>query len=693
MRSETARITRGRTLGRPEIDRLCVNTLRFLAVDAVQRAGSGHPGLPLGSAPMAYALWARFLRFNPKDPHWPDRDRFVLSAGHGSALLYALLHVTGFDLPLEELQRFRQWGSRTPGHPEYRRTPGVDTTTGPLGQGFAVAVGMAIAERTLAARFNRPDFPIVNHHTYVLASDGDLMEGVSAEAASLAGHLRLGKLVVLYADNRISIEGSTALAFTEDTLGRFTAYGWDVHRVEDGNDLEAVAMALHIAREERDRPSLIGVRTNIGYGSPHKQDTAAAHGEPLGEEEVRLTKERLGWPAEPPFHVPAEARAHFHAAGEEGAAQQAEWNARFEAYAAAHPELAAEFRRIVRGDLPPGWTEAVPTFDAARGPLATRVASGAVVEAVAPHLPELIGGSADLAPSTHTLVPGAGDFEPGTPAGRNLHFGVREHAMGAILNGMATHNLRPYGATFLVFSDYMRPPMRLAAMSALPVVYVFTHDSLAVGEDGPTHQPVEQLLGLRSVPGLLVIRPADANETAAAWRIAIERRQGPVALILTRQKVPVLDPARHRGLLTGVARGGYVLADAPVGGRPDVVLVATGSEVHLALAVRDRLGAEHIAARVVSLPCWELFDEQPAVFREEVAPLGVPVLAIEAGVSLGWRSYLGAGVDVIGVDRFGASAPGPVVLREYGFDVDRVCERARALVGRTRSEPAERGRP
>ncbi len=662
------------------LDELCVNTLRFLAVDMVQQAQSGHPGLPLGSAAMAYALWDRFLRFNPTDPFWPNRDRFVLSAGHGCALLYALLHVTGFDLPLEELKRFRQWGSRTPGHPEYGKTPGVEATTGPLGQGLANAVGMAIAEAALAARFNRPDHTVVDHFTYVLASDGDLMEGISSEAGSLAGHLRLGKLIVLYADNNITIEGGTGLAFTEDRAARFAAFGWHIQRVTDGNDLAAVAAAIQAARDAQGRPSLIDVQTHIGYGSPHKQDTAAAHGEPLGDEEVRLTKERLGWPVEPPFHVPREALDHFRQAIARGQAWQAEWEARFEAYAKAYPDLAAEFLRVVQGQLPPGWDTDLPAFTPAQGPLATRVASGQALDALAPRLPELMGGSADLAPSTHTIMDGAGNFEAKSRAGRNMHFGIREHVMGAILNGMALHRgLIPYGATFLIFSDYMRPPMRLAAMNGLPVIYVFTHDSIGLGEDGPTHQPVEQLLGLRSVPGLFVIRPADANETVAAWRVAVGRRDGPVALVLTRQKLPVLDPGRYRNLPNGVLHGGYVLADAG-SATPDVILAATGSEVHLALAAQERLVGEGTRVRVVSLPCWELFAAQPEAYRHQVVPPGVPLLAIEAGISLGWQSYLSPPTALIGVDHFGASAPGEVVMREYGFTVENVCERVRSLV-------------
>jgi len=670
-------VTHTPTIAPPALDELCINTLRFLAVDMVQKADSGHPGLPMGSASMAYALWDRSLKFNPRDPLWPDRDRFVLSAGHGCALLYALLHVTGFDLALDELQRFRQWGSRTPGHPEYGKTPGVEATTGPLGQGLANAVGMAIAEVALAARFNRPGHRIVDHYTYVLASDGDLEEGISSEAGSDAGHLRLGKLIVLYANNHITIEGSTELAFTEDRAARFAAFGWHVQRIERSNDVGAVAAALEAAREERGRPSLILVRTHIGFGSPHKQDTAAAHGAPLGVEEVRLTKQGLGWPVEPAFHIPEEALAHFREAIVRGSAAQAQWQLRLDAYAEKYPDLAAELQRVIDRRLPTDWDVNLPTFTPTDGPMATRVASGKTIAILGSRLPEMMGGSADLAPSTHTNIGGAGNFEPENWAGRNMHFGIREHAMGAILNGMALHRgLIPYGATFLIFSDYMRPPMRLAAMNGLPVIMLFTHDSIAMGEDGPTHQPVEQLLGLRSIPGMVVIRPADANETVAAWRIAVGRRDAPVTLVLTRQELPILDLAHYPNVSDGVQRGGYVLAEAPPGAHLDIVLVATGSEVHLALGSRDQLARESVCARVVSLPSTEIFSAQPEAYRNMVVPQDVPLLAIEAGVSLGWRSYVGPQIDVVAVDRFGASAPGPVVMQHYGFTVENVCKHA-----------------
>jgi len=672
----------------PALDEICINTLRFLAVDMVQKAESGHPGLPLGSAAMAYTLWDRFLKFNPRDPLWPDRDRFVLSAGHGCALLYALLHVTGFDLPLEELERFRQWGSRTPGHPEYGKTPGVEATTGPLGQGLANAVGMAIAEVALAARFNRPGHRIIDHYTYVLASDGDLEEGISSEAGSEAGHLRLGKLIVLYANNHITIEGSTELAFTEDRMARFSAFGWHVQRVEQSNDVEAVALALTAAQQERGRPSLILVRTHIGFGSPHKKDTAAAHGEPLGVEEVRLTKEGLGWPVTPPFHIPKEALEHFRKAIARGSVAQAEWELRLEALTKENPELAAEFQRVINRQLPKGWDANLPAFTSADAPMATRIASGKTIAVLNSHLTEMMGGSADLAPSTFTNMEGAGNFEPENWAGRNMHFGIREHAMGAILNGMALHRgLIPFGGTFLIFSDYMRPPVRLAAMNGLPVIYVFTHDSIAMGEDGPTHQPVEQLVGLRSIPGMVVIRPADANETVASWRIAIGRKEGPVALILTRQGLPVLDLARYPQLHEGVALGGYILADSSSGAKSDIILIATGSEVHLALQARDRLASESVQARVVSMPSTNLFSIQSKQYRDKVLPPGIPLLAIEAGVSLGWNSYVGPQIAVIGVDAFGASAPGSVVMEHYGFTVENVCKQTHKLLEQVKEKP------
>lgn len=681
-----------------ELDELCIDTIRFLAVDAVEKAHSGHPGLPMGAAPMAYVLWTRFLKHNPANPQWFDRDRFVLSAGHGSMLLYSLLHLTGYDLSLEDLRSFRQWGSKTPGHPERTLTPGVEVTTGPLGQGFANGVGMAIAEEHLAARYNRPGFEIVNHTTYAIVSDGDLMEGVASEAASLAGHLRLGKLVYLYDNNHVTLSASTNVAFTEDVARRFEAYGWHTQSVSDGNDLDAIEHAIRNAKSEQDRPSLILVRTHIGYGSPHKQDTFAAHGSPLGEEEAELTKTRLGWPLEPKFHIPHEAREHFHEALEQGRQREDAWRLRFSAYADAFPELADELQQVIRGELPEAWASTLPVFRPTAGGMATRAALGETIGATAARLPSLMGGSADLDPSTDTAMKGLGDFEsPLAPsqdaqgtvgagwnyAGANLHFGVREHAMGAILNGLAAHGgVLPFGATFLIFSDYMRPPIRLAALMKLHVIYVFTHDSIALGEDGPTHQPVEQLAGLRAVPNLLVIRPADANETAAAWQLAVEQKDRPVALVLTRQKLPVLAPAEYPQISLGVSAGAYVLVDVAPGEQPDVILVATGSETHLALAAREQLAREAIRARVVSMPSWKLFQMQPAAYRAETLPPGIPVLAIEAASPLGWQGYIGPQLDVVGVDRFGESAPGAIVMREYGFTVENVCDHVHQMLQR-----------
>ncbi len=679
-----------------DLDALCVNAIRFLSVDAVQKAASGHPGMPLGAAPMAYVLWTRFLKHNPANPGWFDRDRFVLSAGHGSMLLYSLLHLTGYDLPLGELERFRQLGSRTPGHPERGLTPGVETTTGPLGQGFANGVGMAIAEANLAARYNRPGFEVVGHFTYGIVSDGDMMEGVASEAASLAGHLGLGRLVCLYDSNRVSLSAGTDIAFTEDCAGRFEAYGWHTETVADGNDLAAIDGALRAAIRESDRPSLIVVRTHIGYGSPHKQDSFEAHGSPLGEDEVRLTKERLDWPAEPAFLVPDEVRSRFLRAQDAGRRAEDRWRELFVEYERVHPEPAAELRRMIAGELPHGWDRDLPSFPADAKGLRTRGASGRVLGVLAPRLPEMIGGSADLDPSTHTAMKGLGDFESPEEAGgdrqgsagggwsfagRNLHFGVREHAMAAVLNGLAAHGaLRPFGSTFLIFSDYMRPAIRLAAIMRLPVIHVFTHDSIGLGEDGTTHQPVEQLAGLRAIPELMVIRPCDANETVFAWRTAIATRDRPVALVLTRQNVPTLD----RDELTsaeGLFRGAYVLADAP-GGRPRLVLMASGSEVHLIVEARRRLLERGIRTRAVSVPSWELFDAQPPEYRDAVLPPDVPArLAVEAGSSQGWHRYVGDRGGVVGLDRFGTSAPGEAVMRECGFTVENVVERALELLG------------
>ena len=660
-----------------------INTIRTLAMDAVQAANSGHPGAPMGAAPMAYVLWTRHLRHNPADPTWPDRDRFVLSAGHASMLLYSLLYLTGYDLPLDEIKNFRQWGSKTPGHPEYGVTPGVETTTGPLGSGVANAVGMAIAERMLAARFNRPGHTIVDHRTYAFVSDGDLMEGIASEASSLAGTLGLGKLTFLYDDNEISIEGSTDLAFQEDVGERFRAYGWHVQHV-DGDDLDAVDAALGAAQNVEDRPSIIVAVTEIAHGSPNKAGSAAAHGSPLGEEEVRLTKEVYGWPQEPAFHVPQEALAEFRVALEQGAARQDAWQERFDAYARAFPEEAAEWRRGVAGDLPEGWEAHLPAFSSDDGSLATRAASGKVLNALASVIPNLAGGSGDLAPSNNTYLNDFGDFARDAWEGRNLRFGVREHAMGGIVNGLAVHGgLIPYGGTFLAFSDWMRGAIRLGAIMGCHSIYVFTHDSIGVGEDGPTHQPIEQLLALRAIPGLTVIRPADANETVAAWKVALERRNGPTLLALTRQGVPVIGE-RER-VREGVPRGAYVLDDAP-DGNPDLILIATGSEVSLARGAASTLAGRGIAARVVSMPSWELFADQPQSYRDEVLPPEVTArLAIEAGTTLGWERYVGASGEVAGIDRFGASAPGKIMMEQYGFTIEAITERAAALVERIRA--------
>ena len=654
-------------------------------MDAVQQADSGHPGTPMGAAPMAYTLWTRFLRHNPGNPDWPDRDRFVLSAGHASLLLYSLLYLTGYDLPLDEIKRFRQWGSKTPGHPEYGRTPGVEATTGPLGQGFAMGIGMAIAERFLAGHFNRPGFEIIDHHVYGIVSDGDLMEGISSEAASLAGHLGLGKVVYLYDDNDISIEGDTDLAFTEQVAKRFEAYGWQV-QAADGNDLEAIAATIERARQERARPSLIVVSTRIGYGSPHKEGTAEAHGAPLGVEEVALTKRALGWPEEPPFFVPDEALREYRKALDRGRAWETEWRERVAAYEREYPDEAAQFRALMEGELPAGWDATLPEFESAGPSLATRQASGKVLNALAEKLPNLLGGSADLAPSTSTYLKGYGDFGFDEWCGHNMHFGVREHAMGAITNGMAVHGgLIPYGATFLVFSDYMRPAIRIASLMGCHSVFIFTHDSIGLGQDGPTHQPVEHLASLRAMPELTVLRPADANETVACWRLAIER-MGPCALVLTRQAVPTLGPAES--IRTGALRGAYIVADA-ASPTPDLLLIATGSEVSVALGAREILAGQGLEARVVSMPSWEVFDEQPQAYKDSVLPpLLRRRLSIEAGASLGWHKYVGEQGDVVGLDHFGASAPGEVLMEKFGFSAQAVAQRAAKLA--QRHEAAER---
>jgi len=684
-------------MNRKDLDRLCVDTIRFLAVDTIQKADSGHPGLPLDAAPMAYVLWTRFLRHDPNDPTWWDRDRFVLSAGHGSALLYALLHLTGYDLPMEELKRFRQWDSRTPGHPEYGRSAGVDATTGPLGQGLSNALGMAMAEAHLAARYNRPGFDVFDHRTYVLASDGDLMEGVASEASSLAGHYRLGKLVVLYDDNHVTLSGSTPITFTEDVARRYEAYGWHVQRVEDGNDLPEIDAALERATHEATRPSLIMVRTEIGYGSPHKEGTFAAHGSPLGPDEVAATKRNLGWPEDARFFVPDEAAAHLRSAVARGGELHRKWQDLFDEYGREHGDLAREIGRRFQGRLPDGWTEDLPSFDADAKGLATRKSAGAVLQSIASRVVEVVGGSGDLDPSTHTKLAEEGDFESpdrehadvqGAAGGhwgydgRNVHFGVREHAMAAVVNGMAYHGgFVPFGATFLAFSDYMRPAIRLAALSELRCIFVFTHDSIALGEDGPTHQSVGQLASLRAIPNLLVIRPGDANEVRVAWRVAMEQTSRPVALVLTRQAVPTLDRARFAPA-DGLCRGAYVLNPDDAGGRdPEVILMATGSEVSLIVAAAQRLRDSGVRVRLVSMPCWELFEEQDADYRERVLPARVTArVAVEAASPMGWGHYVGSRGAVIAVNRFGASAPGEVVMREYGFTPEHVVRRAREVM-------------
>ncbi len=670
------------------LEQLSINTIRTLAMDAVQRANSGHPGLPMGAAPLAYVLWQRHLRHNPADPLWPDRDRFVLSAGHGSMLLYVLLHLTGYPISMDDLKSFRQWGSRTPGHPEVLPRCGIEATTGPLGQGTGNAVGMAIAERALAYRFNRPGHPIVDHRTYALVSDGDLMEGVSGEASSLAGHLKLGKLIYLYDCNHVSLDGPTSLAFsTEDVGARYEAYGWQVLHVEDGNtDTAAIDAALSQAEAETVRPSLIVINTTIGYGSPHKQGTSAAHGSPLGADEVQLAKETLGWDPEKSFYIPDQVLAHFRSAIERGTRAQADWQRRFEAYAREHPELATAWQQMMRDELPQGWDAELPSFAPGES-LATREAGGKAVNAIAHRVPTLIGGDADLSVSTSTALKDAGSFDGQSGAGRNLHFGVREHAMGAIANGIAYHGgLRPFVATFFCFSDYMRPAVRLAALSELPVIYVWTHDSIALGEDGPTHQPIEQLMSLRAMPNLAVLRPCDANETTEAWRWAMTQRRGPVAIVLTRQKLPVLDRTRL-GAASGLARGAYVLAGAD-DGTPQAIIVATGSEVHVALAARAQLVNDDIRARVVSMPCWEIFAQQSAEYRDAVLPPSVTArVSVEAGATFGWCRWIGDEGIAIGIDRFGASAPGPVNMEKLGFTPEHVADAVRQLVSRYAGKP------
>jgi transketolase len=671
-----------------ELDDLCINTIRTLAIDAVEKAKSGHPGLPMGAAAAAYVLWTRFLRHDPHDPKWPDRDRFVLSAGHGSMLLYALLHLTGYDLPLEQLQQFRQWGSTTPGHPERGLTAGVEVTTGPLGQGFGNGVGMAMAERYLASRYNRPGREIVDHRTFVLCSDGDLMEGVSSEAASLAGHLGLGKLIYLYDDNHVSLDGPTSLSFTEEVLDRFAAYQWQVQRVEDGElDLEGIAQAIQNAIDDPSRPSLIAVRTHIGYGAPHKQDTNAAHGSPLGTEEAAAAKRAYGWDPNRTFYIPEAALVHFREATEKGAALNHQWNDRFCAWTEEFPELAYEWRTALAGELPAGWEEVLPSWDEDSDPIATRSSAGRALDQLAARIPWILGGDADLSESTKTAIPDGGDFDGRTGTGRNLHFGVREHAMGAACNGIAAHGgLRPYSATFFTFSDYQRPSVRLSALSHLGVTWVYTHDSIGLGEDGPTHQPVEHLAALRAIPNLVVIRPGDANESSWAWSVALERGAAPTALVLCRQNLPVL-PGTKQLAPAGVSRGAYILLEAE-GGPARCLLIGTGSELSICVAARDLLRQRGLPCRVVSMPSMELFAQQPPEYRAEVLPPTIPArVAVEAGVDQPWWRWVGERGGVVGINRFGASAPYQTIYQNLGLTPEAVADRAEDLSGQIGGAP------
>ncbi len=651
-------------------------------MDAVQQAKSGHPGMPMGAAPMAYVLWTRHLKHSPSNPKWFNRDRFVLSAGHGCMLLYSLLHLTGYDLSLDDIKSFRQWGSKTPGHPEYGHTPGVETTTGPLGQGFANGVGMAIAQRYLATRYNRPNFDILNYSVYGIVSDGDLMEGVSSEAASLAGHLKLGNLIYLYDDNQISIDGSTSLSFTEDVSKRFEAYGWHVTSVDDGNDLDGLDEAIRAARDDHaERPSLIRVKTHIGFGSPNKQDTAEAHGSPLGEEEVKLSKQRLGWDPEKQFFIPDDALKHFRKAHDQGKKWESLWHTMFERFDKHHADAAKELKNMLARNYGDEWKKAIPVFGPDTGSMATREASGKVLSAIVPHLPTLVGGSADLTPSNNTLVNGLGEFQYDSYSGRYFRFGVREHAMGSILNGLAlTDGMIPYGGTFMIFSEYMRPPIRLAAIMGIRPIYVYTHDSIGLGEDGPTHQPVEQLASLRSIPNITVIRPADANEVAVAWRVAIEHTTGPVVLALTRQKIPLIDRTKFAPA-ENLTKGAYVLAE--YGSVPEIILIGTGSEVQHVIGAYEQLVKEQITVRVVSMPSWELFERQPKEYREKILPASAKCrLAVEAGSPMGWQKYVGDSGAVIGITTFGHSAPGDVVMKNYGFTVENVVKKAKELLGK-----------
>ena len=662
------------------LDLLCINTLRTLSMDAVQKAKSGHPGLPMGAASMAYVLWTKYLKHNPSNPQWLNRDRFILSPGHGCMLLYSLLHLTGYDLTLEDIKNFRQWESKTPGHPESYLTPGVETTTGPLGQGFCNGVGMAIAQKFLANRFNRPGGEIVDYHIYGIVSDGDLMEGVTSEAASLAGHLKLGNIIYLYDDNHISIDGSTELAFTEDVGKRFEAYHWHVQTVADGNDLDAIDHAIKAAQEETGRPSLIKVRTHIGYGSPNKQDTAEAHGSPLGEDEIKLTKQKLGWDPEKKFFIPDEVLKHFRKAVDIGKKREQLWHMLCEHHKKENPELAAEWERITQNDFGDGWKKALPVFGADAGAMATREASGKVLDAITPHLPTMIGGSGDLTPSNNTFVKGMENFQATNYGGHYIRYGIREHTMGSILNGLAlTKGVIPYSGTFLVFSDYMRPPIRLAAIMGVRPIYVFTHDSIGLGEDGPTHQPVEHFAALRAIHNMTLIRPADANETAVAWRVAIEQKTGPVALALTRQKIPLIDRSRYAPA-ENLTKGAYTLAENSK--NPKIILMGTGSEVQFVIGAYEQLVKENVPARVVSMPSWELFERQSKEYRDSViTPAVKKRLAVEAGSPMGWSKYVGDAGDVIGISRFGASAPWEIIYKEFGFTVENVLAKARTLIG------------
>ncbi len=669
-----------------DLQKRAINTLRFLSADAVQKANSGHPGLPMGAAAMAYTIWTRHLRHNPRNPKWPGRDRFVLSGGHGSMLLYSLLHLTGYDLSLDEIKNFRQWGSRTPGHPEYGLTPGVEMTTGPLGQGFATGVGMAIAQAHLAATFSPELF---DNYIYAIVTDGDLMEGISSEAASLAGHLQLGHLIYLYDDNHISIDGPTSLAFTEDRAARFAAYNWHVQKIEDGNDVEAIDRAIQAAKQDP-RPSIIMCRTHIGFGAPHKQDTAKAHGEPLGDDELNAAKQNLGWPLEPRFLIPGDVLEFFREAVDAGNKSEVEWQKKFADYRNANPELGAELERRLAGKFPKGWDSVLPKFAEDAKGMSTRSASGKTINALAAKLPELIGGSADLAPSNNTKIDGATDFEKESPQGRNFHFGVREHAMAAAVNGMNWFGgIVAYGGTFLIFSDYNKPAIRIAAISHVPSIFVFTHDSIGLGEDGPTHQPIEQLAGLRAIPSLTVIRPADANETAQAWKVALENRHGPTALALTRQNVPTFQPAAlsmSKGSnLPTVGKGAYILAS--FGKKtPEIILMASGSEVGLIYEAAKKLAEQGRSVRVVSFPSWELFEKQDKAYRESVLPKKITArIAVEAGASLGWERYAGSDGKIIAIDHYGASAPGKVVFEKFGFTVENVLAQAKSILPKKKS--------